>query len=269
MLRAVRIASKLNLEIAPESAGPIHRLAPLLGEIPPARLFDEIVKLLMCRQALANFDGLRRFGLFGILFPDTETALVEDAAAQMLIRQALINTAGRIERDMPVTPAFLYAALLWPAVRLRAAYLKSQEGHPEMVALAQAADEALMRQSLRVVIPKRFSMPMREIWLMQPRFENRRGARAKRLLTHPRFRAAYDFLLLRAHAGEPGAQALADWWTQAQAGAELPPAPDDEGGEAEEAAGEAGAPAEPAKRKRRRRSGRRRTSSGTAPSGDA
>ena len=215
MLRAIRIASKLGFAISPEAAKPIHRLAPLLGEIPPARLFDEIVKLLLSKQAFANFDGLRRHGLFGILFPDIETALIEDVAAQELIRQALLNTAARLERDASVTPAFLYAALLWPAVRLRFAYLKSQEGHPEMVALAQSADEALARQALRVVIPKRFSLPMREIWLLQPRFESRRGARAKRLLAHPRFRAAYDFLLLRGQAGEPGVHELAEWWTQA------------------------------------------------------
>jgi poly(A) polymerase len=253
MLRAVRIASKLGFAIAPEAAKPIHRLAPLLGEIPPARLFDEIVKLLLSKQAVANFEGLRRYGLFGILFPDTETALIEDTAAQALIRHALANTVARLDRDASVTPAFLYAALLWPAVRLRFAYLKSQEGHPEMVALAQSADEALARQALRVVIPKRFSVPMREIWLLQPRFENRRGGRAKRLLAHPRFRAAYDFLLLRAQAGEPGVQELADWWTQAQSG-ELPAIPDSAVDRMEGDAGRAGAPA----KKRRRRGGRGR-----------
>ena len=263
MLRAIRIANKLGFEIAPEAAAPLQRLAPLLGEIPPARLFDEIVKLFICQQAVASFDGLRRYSLFGILFPDTETALIEDTAAQALIRHALANTAARLQREQPVTPAFLYAALLWPAVRLRASYLRSQEGHPEMVALAQAADEALLRQALRIVIPKRFSIPMREIWLLQPRFENRRGGRAKRLLTHPRFRAAYDFLLLRAQAGEPGAQELAEWWTQLQNGVELP---------VPETPSDAQPTSEGAQKKRRRRGGRGRmrgASAGTTPPPDA
>lgn len=218
MLRAIRIANKLGFRLPPETEKPIPRLGALLGEIPPARLFDEIVKLLMCAQAVANFDELRRLHLFGILFPDPETALTENAVSLALIRQALANTVDRLSRDASVTPAFLYAALLWPAVTLRAAYLRAQEGHEDLAAFAQAADEALARQALRIVIPKRFALPMREIWLLQPRLEQRRGPRAKRLLTHPRFRAAYDFLLLRAQAGEPGMQELADWWTQAQDG---------------------------------------------------
>jgi poly(A) polymerase len=262
MLRAIRIANKLRFTLPAETAEPIPRLAALLGEIPPARLFDEIVKLLMTAQAVDNFEGLRRYRLFGILFPDTETALIEDPNAATVIRQALENTAERIARDAPVTPAFLYAALLWPAVALRAANLRSQEGHPPMVALAQAADETLARQGLRVVIPKRFSVPMREIWLMQPRFEDRRGGRAKRLLAHPRFRAAYDFLLLRSQAGETGAEELADWWTHAQSGVfqALPAAPP---------AGDAAAPAK--KKRRRRRGGRGRGKGGNdAPqAGDA
>lgn len=261
MLRAIRIAAKLGFVLPPETAEPIPRLAALLGEIPPARLFDEIVKMLICAQAVANFDGLRRYGLFGILFPDTETALIEDERGGQLIRQALDNTAERLARDAPVTPAFLYAALLWPAVVLRSTHLMRVEGHGEMVALAQASDEVLARESLRVVIPKRFSIPMREIWLLQPRFHDLRPGRAKRLLAHPRFRAAYDFLLLRSQSSEPNLAPLAHWWTHAQTGDLKPPpeavmvAEPDQGG----------APAgQPAKKKRRRRRGGRGRNRGHA-----
>jgi poly(A) polymerase len=265
MLRAIRIASKLGFVLPPETAEPIPRLAALLGEIPPARLFDEIVKMLICAQAVANFEGLRRYGLFGILFPDTETALIEDDRAALLIKQALANTAERLARDAPVTPAFLYAALLWPAVVLRSTYLQHQEGHPEMVALAQASDEVLARESLRVVIPKRFSIPMREIWLLQPRFTDCRSPRAKRLMTHPRFRAAYDFLLLRSQSSETSLATLADWWTKAQTGdLAAPPA-------VEAVKSEAPQPAK--KKRRRRRGGRgrnrgREAGEGAAPSTD-
>ncbi|MDE2148393.1 MAG: polynucleotide adenylyltransferase PcnB [Gammaproteobacteria bacterium] len=248
MLRAIRVANKLGFEIEPATAEPISRLAPLLGEIPPARLFDEIIKMLLSREARANLDGMRERGLFGILFADTETALAEDARWLRLLHQAAANTAARVENDQPVTPAFLYAALLWPSVALRAQFLACNEGYAPMLALSQAADEVLARQSLRVSIPRRFSTPIREIWLLQPRFDHRHGARAKRLLAHPRFRAAYDFLVLRGASAEPQLAGLADWWTQAQTAKELPPAP------ADDAAASAPVP----KRRSRRRGGRRR-----------
>lgn len=255
MLRAVRIANKLGFDIAPQSAEPIHRLAALLREIPPARLFDEVLKLFLSREAVANFDGLRRYGLFSHLLPLTDEALdADDPSVAALIRQALANTAARIVADQPVTPAFLYAAMLWPAYSKRLEQLERKQGHAPPVAQSQAAEEVIAHQQLRIAIPKRFSVPMREIWSLQPRFENRSGGRVKRLLTHPRFRAAYDFLLLRGQAGERGAEELAQWWTKAQSGSfppvEQPPAPAEDG----EAPSPDGAP----KKKRRRRGGRRR-----------
>lgn len=250
MLRAIRIANKLGFEIEDASAEPIARLGPLLGEIPPARLFDEIIKLLMSRDGVANLHGLRRYGLFGILFPDTETAIAEDGVWLKLLERALENTASRIANDQPVTPAFLYAAMLWPAVALRASHLASLEGHSPMLALTQAADETVARQILRIAIPKRFSLPMREIWLLQPRFDHRRGVRAQRLLGHTRFRAAYDFLCLRGESSEPELSALAQWWTQVQAEGGIVALP-----EAEDTEEAKQAPT----RKRRRRGGRRRT----------
>ena len=119
-----------------------------------------------------------------------------------------------------MTPAFLFAVLLWEPVRLRSLVLQSEDWPPHP-ALHQAADEVLERQLTRVSLPRRFSTPMREIWALQARFDQTKGKRPARLLSHPRFRAAYDFLLLRAAAGEVD-QALADWWTDYQAGRSVP-----------------------------------------------
>ncbi|HSW15422.1 MAG TPA: polynucleotide adenylyltransferase PcnB [Solimonas sp.] len=256
MLRAIRIANKLKYRIETASAEPIARLAPLLREIPPARLFDEIIKLLQSADGLANFDGLRTYGLFELLFPQTE-AMLKYPRALDFVRRALANTGERVRTDQPVSPAFLYAALLWPAVAAQVNTLISRQGHHPNTAIAQAAEDVLSQAIQRVAIPKRFSIPMREIWALQTRFDGRSAGRAKRLLTHPRFRAAYDFLLLRAAVGE-APQAMADWWTQAQVGTELPPVPaDEEGGEAADAA-------DPARKRRRRRGGRGRKRSGGA-----
>lgn len=246
MLRAVRIAAKLGFAIDETAIEPIRRLAPLLGEVPVARLFDEVLKMFLSRDAVANLHGLHQQGLFAVLFPDVARALDSDGEWFELIERALANTAERVVDGRPVTPAFLYAALLWPVVAGRAAHLAGVEGYAPMPALSQAADEAIARQVLHTALPRRFSVPMREIWLLQPRFDNRRGARVQRLLTHPRFRAAYDFLCLRAATGEPELQALADWWTAAQRETSTSVPAD---GAADGA---------PPKRKRRRRGGRGR-----------
>ncbi|WP_276307796.1 polynucleotide adenylyltransferase PcnB [Stenotrophobium rhamnosiphilum] len=252
MLRAVRIANKMNFKLDGPTAKPIPKLAPLLAEIPAARLFDEVLKVMLNKQAVNNFLQLRELGLFAQLFPQTEKA-IEDARSYNFVVGALLNTADRMKNDASVSPAFFYAALLWPPVvaRMRDLIVR-QNVHPN-VASVQACEEVLAMAVQRIAIPKRFSLPMREIWQMQPRFEMRKGGRAKRLLTHPRFRAAYDFLLLRAQAGEAPKE-LADWWTQAQVGTQLPPV-------REEAVDSADGPvstegAAPV-RKRRRRGGRR------------
>ncbi|MGH8539678.1 MAG: polynucleotide adenylyltransferase PcnB [Stenotrophobium sp.] len=240
MLRAVRIANKMGFRIDAPTAAPIRRIGHLLGEIPAARLFDEVLKVLMGKEAVANFLQLRELGLFEQLFPHTEAAL-EDARSYNFVLSVLLNTADRLKREMTVNPAFLYAALLWPPVVARMKQLIVKQGHHHNVASVQASEEVLAQALQRVAIPKRFSLPMREIWQLQPRFELRKSSQARRLLTHPRFRAAYDFLLLRAQAGE-APQELADWWTQAQTGADLPPVRE----------GAAPQLADPAKKKRRR-----------------
>ena len=265
MLRAVRIANKLGFTIDPASAEPIARLASLLREIPPARLFDEILKIFLTRDSVANFEGLRSLGLFAELFPETDAAISTARRDLELVRLALANTALRIERDQTVTPAFLYGALLWPAYADRAYVLEVEQGHPHPVAEAQAAEEVLARQQRRIAIPKRFSLPMREIWSLQPRLEDRRPGRAKRLLTHPRFRAAYDFLLLRAQAGEPGCAELGEWWTKAQTGA-FPAIPVEAATPIEKAERDGADEGEGVK-KRRRRGGRNRRKSGGGGAG--
>ena len=216
MLRAVRFAAKLGFRIDPASEEPIFELADLLSDIAPARLFDEVLKLLHGGVALETFEQLRRYGLFRPLFPLTERALAQEEQGYPMtfIARALENTDRRIAEGKPVTPAFLFAVLLWEPVRLRAAALMT-EGMGEIPALQVAAAEVTSEQLRHVAIPKRFSLPMREIWALQPRFEQRRGKRVERLLAHPRFRAAYDFMCLRAEVGE-GDPELCEWWTKLQ-----------------------------------------------------
>ena len=255
MLRAVRIANKLGFELAADTAEPIARLAPLLREIPAARLFDEVLKILQNVDAVANYESLAHFGLFTELFPDTDRLCDRDDMSDDFVALALANTAERIRKELPVSPAFLYAALLWPPVLQRYKQTLRRERPSPAVVMQQAAEEVLSRAIRRVAIPKRFSIPMREIWLMQPRFEQQSDSRARRLMSHPRFRAAYDFLLLRAEVGEVP-QALADWWTEAQNRLTADTSVDEEAvfGDAAPGDGEDGAPRKRRRRRRRARS---------------
>lgn len=215
MLRAARFVAKLGFELDPATAAPLLELHALLREIPPARLFDEVLKLLMTGRGLATYEALSRYRLFQHLFPDTAAAVASDGRWDAFIRQALINTDTRIQNDQRVTPAFLFAALLWPAVANSGANVRT--GSPqETLALQHAAAEVLAREMRHIAIPRRFSAPAREIWELQPRLERRSGRRAWQLLEHPRFRAAYDFLLLREQAGED-LGGLGAWWTRFQA----------------------------------------------------
>ncbi|MGJ8668581.1 MAG: polynucleotide adenylyltransferase PcnB [Oceanococcus sp.] len=216
MLRAVRFASKLGFEIEQSAAEPIAELTGLLADVPPARLFDEMIKLLLSPQGEANFDGMSNFGLFQVLFPTVASAIENDdsGATEKLIRLALQSTAKRMGEDKPVTPSFIYAAMLWrPVCRAMQALLDS--GTPAAPAMAQAASAVVSEQCRTVAIPKRFSGMCADMWHLQARFESRRGKRPYRMLEHKRFRAAYDFLLLRAEIGEVE-QELADWWTRFQ-----------------------------------------------------
>jgi poly(A) polymerase len=215
MLRAVRFAAKLDFNIEKHSAAPIRKLAPMLRDIPSARLFEEVLKLFLTGKAERTFELLVQHDLFAPLFPASAKALQSNPQyAQALIRNALANTDERIELGKPVTPAFLFAALLWPALPGRVAQLE-ERGMPPIPAMQEAAHELISEQCQRIAIPKRFTLPIREIWDMQERLPRRSGKRADLLLENPRFRAGYDFLLLRESAGEDTG-GLGDWWTDYQ-----------------------------------------------------
>jgi len=216
MLRAVRLAEKLNFTIDAAAAEPIPALAPLLGDIAPARLFDETLKLFQGGAAVRTFRGLRRHGLFGQLFPATDRILDGDDgdAATALIESALENTDRRVAEGLPITPAFLFAALLWPAFKETLAAhvsegMKPREAHDTCGELVIAGAVS------RVALPRRFSLATREIWSLQYRLEHRQPKRVLRLIEQKRFRAAYDFLLMRAGAGEVAPE-LGRWWTEIQ-----------------------------------------------------
>jgi len=221
MLRAVRFAAKLGFRIDPATAAPIRRLGHLLEDIPPARLFEEVLKLFLGGAAVATFELLRHYDLFRYLFPATDAVLAdeEDGFPHTFVLKALANTDARIAEGKPVTPAFLYAVLLWGPVRRRARERVEAKGAGEVEALHRAASEAMAEQIRHTALPKRFRAPMREIWTLQPRFEARRGRRPLRLRVHPRYRAAYDFMLLRAEAGEVEAE-TAEWWHRFEAASE-------------------------------------------------
>ena len=213
MLRAVRFAAKLGFTIAPDTANPIRDLNHLLEDIPPARLFEEVLKLFAGGYAEATYELLSRYDLFAPLFPETAKALGE-GESDAVIRQALANTDRRVASNKPVTPYFLFAALLWPALKVR--WRREEEsGQPAYQALQQAAGDSIQDQVDATSIPRRFSTPMREIWELQIRLGKRGGRKAERLLEHPRFRAAYDFLLVRESAGE-NTLGLGAWWTEYQ-----------------------------------------------------
>ncbi|WP_228125028.1 polynucleotide adenylyltransferase PcnB [Candidatus Methylospira mobilis] len=220
MLRAIRFAVKLGFTLHRSCSELIPGLAYLLEEIPPARLHEEIIKLFLGAYAVQTFEQLRHYHLFGALFPATERCLAQESEGFPLVFliKALESTDRRLQEGKSVTPYFLFAALLWEPVRVKAGRLIAS-GVDELPAFQSASAEVVTRQIQRTAIPRAISQPMREIWLLQPRFERMKGSRPFRLLTHPWFRAAYDFLVLRAEAGEADA-AVATWWTLFQTAGE-------------------------------------------------
>jgi poly(A) polymerase len=214
MLRAIRFAIKLGFELDAATLAAIPRLRHLLEDIAPARLFDEMLKLFHSGVGRKTFDALREHGLFRCLCPLTDSALErhDGEFLQRLITMALDNTDARIGDGRPVTPAFLFAALLWQNVE-DATEANVANGVPMVEAIQLAADTVISKQVARIAMPRRFTNITREIWALQPRLIKRIAKRAPKLMEHPRFRAAYDFLLLRAQAGDPVGEA-AEWWTQ-------------------------------------------------------
>lgn len=216
MLRAVRFAAKLGFGIHPDTQAPIFELGYLLQDIPPARLLDESFKLFMSGCAVSTFELLRHYGLFKYLFPETEASLAQagNTLSLTFLLQALGNTDARLNENKPVTPAFLFAAFLWEPLRTLAQRYQS-EGMGEFQAFQIAAPLLLTRQNQTIAIPKRFSLIMREIWSLQIRLQKVKSNKVMQYFSHPRFRAAYDFLLLRAQAGEE-VRDEAEWWTRFQ-----------------------------------------------------
>jgi len=213
MLRAVRLAAKLGVAIDPKTAEPISRLAPLMSNVPPARLFDEMQKLLLSGHAVETLKSLRAHGLSHGLLPLLDVIL-EQPLGSRFIDAALAGTDARVREGKGVSPAFLFATLLWHEVLVTWNAAKARGERP-LPALFDAMDKVLEAQAARIAIPRRFEATIKEIWSLQPRFEQRSGSRPFRLLEHPRFRAAYDFLVLRGESGEVPAE-LVDWWTTFQ-----------------------------------------------------
>ena len=248
MLRAARLGAKLGLEIDAKTREPVRTLRHLLENVPQARLFEEILKLLLSGNAVECFRMLRELDLHHGLLPLLDIAL-DDPEAGPFAMAALRATDERLEQGKPVSPAFLLAALLWGQVERNLKKFEDK-GQPTIPALHSAMHEALDVQRDSLAIPRRFDATMKELWLMQPRFLQRGGQRPYRLLEHPRFRAAYDFFALRA-ASANAPQEAAKWWERFQEAS-----PD----EREEmlVSDEAG----PKKKRRRRRSGKRKAEGG-------
>jgi len=216
LLRVVRFATKLGFVIDPTTEDPIQKLSGSLSEIPAARLFEEILKLFLGGCAVQTFEQLRHYNLFGQLFPQTEEALSEEEGGfpQTLLIHALENTDKRLADGLAVTPGFLIAAFLWAPLQ-REIEENLANGLRESEAIYFAADVVISRQTAITSMPRRFTQMAREIWQLQPRLKNTKGKKPERLITHPRFRAAYDFLMLRAAAGD-NLHSLVEWWTKFQ-----------------------------------------------------
>ena len=209
MLRAVRFAAKLSGEIEPATLEPIRRLAPLIENVPASRLFDETLKLLTCGHAMDCLRKLREVGLHQDLMPLLDVVF-NVPEGENFVELALARTDARVRTGKPVSPSFLFAALLWKLVYQRWQALVEAGGHPTQT-LLEAADSVLDEQARKMAIQRRFIADIREIWFMQARFERVNTKAIWRMMEQPRFRAAVDFLQLRAEAREVDS-VMAQWW---------------------------------------------------------
>ena len=216
MLRAARFEAKLSFQIDPATAEPIARLAELLGGVPPARLFDETLKLFLTGHGAKSFEVLQRRGLLASLLPTVASYLDSHPGSlvEKLLLRGLENTDARVRVDKPVTPTFLFALLLYGPIAGIIESTPPERWH-ELSTILDACDRAARQAQTHVAVPKRFTLGVREMFALQPRLEHPRGRRALRVLEHPRFRAAYDLLLLRADFGLASRE-MAKWWTRVQ-----------------------------------------------------
>ena len=213
IVRTVRFAAKLGFQIEAKTRAPIQSMAALLDNIPPSRTFDEMIKLLQTGHALQSVEELRKHGLHRGVFPVLDVVLDEAKrhdGQEKFVRMALADTDRRVAEGKPVAPSFMLACMLWHDVRDRWQKLQDQ-GEPAFVALQQAIDAVFDAKIGDISGRGRLAADMREIWMMQPRFERRTGNAVYTLVEQPRFRAGFDFLRLRGEAGEVDA-ALAAWW---------------------------------------------------------
>ncbi|MFO1386738.1 MAG: polynucleotide adenylyltransferase PcnB [Chitinivorax sp.] len=213
MLRAARLAAKLGLEIEDNTRAPIASLASLLQNVPAARLFDEMLKLLFSGHAWECLSQLRQQGLHHGFFPLLDV-IMEQPLGEKFVMLALDSTDQRIRADKPVSVGFLFASLLWHEVLVAWKDIQAQ-GESPLPALFQAMDRVIDVQEEKLAIPRRYSVTMKEIWALQPRFEQRSGRRPFRLLEQPRFRSGFDFLALRVASGELDSE-LVEWWAEFQ-----------------------------------------------------
>ncbi|MCG6891817.1 MAG: polynucleotide adenylyltransferase PcnB [Gammaproteobacteria bacterium] len=216
MLRAIRFAAKLDFSIEASAADAIHECGRLLAVIPPARMFDEVVKLFHSGCARRVFELLREYKLLRYLVPALDEWLQEEPSELMLdfIDQALVNTDNRVNSGQPVSPGFIFAVLLWPVVLQQANQIQSDRQRM-IPALVQVGETVMKRQVRHISIPRRFSQMARDIWSSQPRFHRTQGKQAQRLLEFPVFRAAYDFMCIQAMVGLFPYH-LSRWWTDFQ-----------------------------------------------------
>ena len=221
MLRAIRFATKLDMQISDETKAPIKELSSLMANIPAARLFEEFLKMFIAGKAVANFEQLRSYNLFGYFFPAVEQALNDESDQQRFlldfIMLAMENTDKRINNDQRVTPAFLFAAMLWYPLQKHIQQIKvTTQLTPQDVFFA-ALNEIMPEQQRSIAIPKRFQAVIKDIWILQDKLGRREGKRAFKTLEHPKFRAGFDFLLLRAQIEDTDElKELAHWWTDFQ-----------------------------------------------------
>jgi len=216
LLRAARFAAKLGFSLEAETEKPIRELSEYLSHIPPARLFEEVLKLFMSGDAQKTLALLRDYNLLAYLFPATAQCMDDgDEKDIALITFATRNTDKRIKQNLRVTPAFIYAAMLWPALKKQSDYYVQEHKLSPQEAMQRASHGVISQQLSFTSIPKRFLIPMREIWELQLRLQKRDGKKAFAIQEHPRFRAAYDFLLLREQSGE-NLDNLGVWWTKFQ-----------------------------------------------------
>lgn len=214
MLRAVRFSAKLHFNLEAATVAPFPEVSHLITHVSNSRLFDEMTKLYQCGEAETVQKLLIQYGLFQHLCPLTSALLHSEYHVNALIGIALENTDIRIRDEKPVTPAFIFAVLLWFPMIERSKQLQAS-GLDPLPALEKAMSVVIAEQNKIISIPKRYTQVIREIWLLQYRFGKRFGGRAFSLLQHPRFRAAYDFMAIRALAGDE-AMEVAQWWTTFQ-----------------------------------------------------